>query len=256
MDVVGLNLRFQWSDFGWRLDVNINAALYFNGVFFVGLTYEPVETSFYRVGYDIPRGASAGEYVLVEEVKYCGLYAAAIRDFLASGWLNGVILEINCDTGGVKDSIYEIRLNLMEINVIGANVTAIKGTVVDIEIALEECEDVYRMASRNSNRDLIAACILSAMTAIAAVVLLRKSLYHLNILFLLFEQTSPKSALNSRSRVRTEHNFRASHIQIWLSNDFSLKMFFRHTAKSFSSVQTINKGLLEGLTSKKEKRSK
>ena len=144
----------------------------------------------------------------------------------------------------VKDSIYEIRLNLTEINVIGANVTAIKGIVVDIEIALEECEDIPRMASWNSNRDLIAACILSAIIAIAVVVLLRKSSYHLNILFLLFEQTSAKSALNSRSRVRTEYNLRASHIQIWLSNDFSLKMFFMHTTKSFSSVQTINKRLV------------
>lgn len=86
----------------------------------------------------------------------------------------------------------------MEINVIGPNVTAIKGTVVDIEIALEEFEDIPRMASWNSNRDLIAACILSAVTAIAAVALLRKSLYHLNILFFLFEQTSPKKRVESK----------------------------------------------------------
>ena len=76
---------------------------------------------------------------------------------------------------------------------------------LDIEIALEECEDIPRVTSRSSNRGLIAACILSAMAAIAAVVLLRKSSYHLNISFFCFLNRfrSRKCVESKDYRVRT-----------------------------------------------------
>jgi len=172
---------------------------------------KPVVTGLYLISYEIPLNASAGEYLLLVDASYyveeanLSLKGTAQESFSISstltGW-NALLVKIDDDIGTIKTNVGYITLNLTTINAtlsglivdaegeilaridtalgsvitkldnIGGTVTEINGNTVTINTSLGDLQTSVGGLQSTLTIGIAAASILSAIAAIAAIIIL------------------------------------------------------------------------------------
>jgi len=114
----------------------IIVALYNNGSLIEDLStkIEHIETGVYRISYPIPVNAPSGTYALIIKARYQTLQGNALKTFLLSEWIEGILKEIKGEIATViVPSLGEIKTNLTAIN---AKIVDIDGKLVTIQTSI------------------------------------------------------------------------------------------------------------------------
>ena len=114
----------------------ITVTLYHNGSLITDLStkIEHIETGLYRISYPIPVNAPSGTYALIIKARYQTLQGNALKTFLISEWMEGVLKEIKGEIATViVPSLGEIKTNLTAIN---AKLVDIDGKLVTIQTSV------------------------------------------------------------------------------------------------------------------------
>ena len=145
VDVGSVHFRGELAEFyvlvslnGERVDANVSADLYFDGVLISNLTslVECVEVGFYRINYDISCDALVGVYALVVDTSYVvclKVYdGVALGSFQLSRSLNNLnawITDFQNDFAIVKTDVGLIKLSLKDLD---AKLVNIENRVVSV----------------------------------------------------------------------------------------------------------------------------
>ncbi len=129
------------SKLGQPVDASkISATLYYNGTLLADLSdkVKHIATGLYQIPYTIPAYASSGTYALIVKARYDTLQGNALKTFLISQWIEGILKDIEGEIATViVPNLGEIKANLTAID---AKLVGIDGTTANIETSIGQIQ--------------------------------------------------------------------------------------------------------------------